>query len=214
MRSPSSLSDLLAGQQRESPDSVRLYDCLIARLRALGVGATAPQVGEPFPLFTLPDALGHYESLGNLLSARPLVLSFVRGSWCPYCVHELNAWSQSLPALHRAGGHLSVITPEIGGRAALVASLLGAQTSVFSDVDQGVALNTGLAFFIGNDVLTAYHDAGLDLREIYGSNSGFLPVPATFVIDRAGFTRYAFVDPDFRVRAEPADVIDCVASLA
>ena len=38
-------------------------------------------------------------------------------------------------------------------------------------------------------------------------DGGFIPLPATYVVDRAGIVRYAFVDIDFTRRAEPAAVV-------
>ena len=75
------------------------------------------------------------------------------------------------------------------------------------DVDHGLALSLGLAFFGGEPMLDFYRKAGLDMNAIYGSNSGFLPVPATYVIGQDGTVLYAFVDVDFRIRAEPAEVL-------
>jgi len=141
------------------------------------------------------------------------VLSFNRGGWCPYCSHELRAWCEHTPALRAAGAGLTVVTPEVGGRAALLAHLVGPDADLLCDVDHGVALASGLAFYMGSDLLSSYAEWGLDLADTYGSASGFLPVPATFVIDAGGIVRFAHVDPDFRVRAEPEEVIEVVASL-
>jgi peroxiredoxin len=76
-----------------------------------------------------------------------------------------------------------------------------------------VALELGLAFHIGPKVLAAYRGLGIDLNELYGAAAGLLPVPATFVVRSDGTIDYAFVDPDFRLRAEPENVVRIVASL-
>ena len=183
-----------------------------------GCGASARvrhprRVGEDFPAFSLPDAGGHYRSLDSLIADGPLVLSFNRGGWCPYCTIELRAWGEALPQLAEAGGHFVAITPEVGGRAAVLGSLLHGDAEILCDVDHGVALASGLAFYIGEPLLKRYASAGFDLGELYGTRSGFLPIPATYVIDAAGTVRYAFADPDFRLRAEPAEVIEAVRAL-
>ncbi|HTI31055.1 MAG TPA: peroxiredoxin-like family protein [Sphingomonas sp.] len=190
-----------------------LYDEFVEGLRRIGAGAASPAVGEEFPAFALPNAAGHYRSLDALLADGPLVLSFNRGGWCPYCATELRAWSDRLPELQDAGGHFAAITPEVGGRAALLGQLLHGDAEMLCDVDHGLALTAGLAFYIGEPLMRRYERSGLDLKDLYGSSSGFLPIPATYVIDQAGTVRYAFADPDFRIRAEPMEVIAAVRSL-
>ena len=92
------------------------------------------------------------------------------------------------------------------GRLANVARLTP-HAIVLCDVDHGVALAAGLACHLSAELNDLYLKAGLDLATIYGSGGGFLPIPATFVIDRDRMIRYAFVDPDFRYRANPPDVV-------
>ena len=206
------LAVLLDRARHRDPEWRALYDDFVAMLRRAGVGAQAPVVGDIFPGFALPDAAGHYRSLDGLLREGPLVLSFNRGGWCPYCAHELRQWSEALPALAAAGGHFAAVTPEVGGRAALMGRLLGLapDADLLCDVDGGVALASGLAFYLGEHLQRRYRERGIDLAALYGSASGFLPVPATYVVDPGGVVRFAFADPDFRVRAEPATVIEAV----
>jgi len=207
------LAEALAAAQDAAGEWTPVYDDFVEGLRGHGVGKNAPRVGEPFPAFSLPDAVGQYRSLDGLVADGPVVLSFNRGGWCPYCTHELRAWNELLPDLSAAGAQFAAITPEVGGRAALMSRLLDGDAELLCDVDHGLALAAGLAFYVGAPLLRQYREWGLDLASIYGNDSGFLPVPATFVVDREGIVTYAFVDPDFRIRAEPADVLDAVRSL-
>ena len=191
-----------------------IYDSFVDNLHSNGVGRTAPVVGQALPDFALPNARGVYVQSQALIAKGPLVLSFNRGGWCPYCRTELGAWAEAMPDLHRLGGTFVSVTPEVGGRAAAMRDALGLDAEVLCDVDHGVALQLGLAFHLGGELRERYLACGLDLSEAYGSASWFLPVPATFVIDRDGIVRFAFIDPDFRNRAEPADVLAQVASLS
>lgn len=206
----------LLGATRDGNSEWRaLYDEFVGTLRRTGVAANAPRPGDVFPSFALPDAAGRYRSLDALLASGPVVLSFNRGGWCPYCAHELRAWNEALPELTDAGGRFVAITPEVGGRAALMGRLLdlSPDAELLCDVDLGVALACGLAFRMGEPMLRRYRDHGLDLAELYGSASGFMPVPATYVLDEGGVVRFAFADPDFRVRADPAAAIAIVRAL-
>lgn len=188
-------------------------NALVATLRSLGVADDTPGIGERFPDFALPDAWGRLRRLDRMLAAGPLVLSFNRGGWCQCCVQSLRQWGHHQHDLRDAGARLAVITPEIGGRASMLEGLVGHDAEMLCDVDLGVALSAGLAFYMGAPMQAFYREAGLDLGEIYGSASGFLPLAATYVLDQEGIVRFAHVDPDFRIRAEPADVLPVVRAL-
>ena len=196
------------------PEMQPIYDGFVARLAQLGVGQSAPKVGEPFPEFSLPNTRGVYRTLKEVQQGQPLVISFNRGGWCPHCVHELTVWGSTIEALQSAGARLLVVTGELGDGAAALRSLAGGQAAeILCDVDHGLALACGLAFRLADDIRQKYVDAGIDLKAAYGTDSGFLPIPATFILDGEGMVRYALVDPDFRNRAWPPDVVALLGQL-
>jgi peroxiredoxin len=213
MMTTPSLSEKLDYLRGASPKWCERYDEFVARLRALEVGARAPRVGDRFPEIALPDYRGRYRTLAGLLAGGPLVISFNRGGWCPYCVSELESWRAALPGLEDAGGKLAIVTAELGGRSQALGDIVGPDAVTLCDVDHGLALELGLAFHVGPTLIAAYRESGIDLNELYGGAAGLLPVPATFVVRVDGIIEYAFVDPDFRLRAEPEDVVRIVASL-
>jgi peroxiredoxin len=196
-----------------APEWQPVYDDFVGSLRTRGVGRTAPAVGSRFPRFALPDFKGQYCDIGDLIADGPLVVSFNRGRWCPYCVQELESWGVAANELRHVQGRFAAITAEVDGQAEAIAAMLGQEAAVLCDIDHGVALELGLAFHCDTDLQRRYVESGLDLASIYGTTSGFLPVPATFVIDREGIVRFTFADPDFRLRAEPETVIRVVAEL-
>lgn len=203
----------IAACAEATPNWTPIYDAFVARLAEAGVGASAPHVGDFFPEFALPDVRGRYRSLESLIQQGPVVLSFNRGGWCPFCRTELTAWGDHAEALARAGGRFVSISGETGGRAGRLKELVGAEAEVLVDVDHGLALEVGLAFRCDKDLQRRYLSCGLDLADVYGNGSWFLPVPATFVVDRDLAVRFAFANPDFRVRASPAEVIAVVDGL-
>lgn len=213
MESITPLADALAGCREGDASWEEVYDSFVGGLNKVGVGRNAPGVGDRLPDFALPDARGVYVHSRTLVDAGPLVLSFNRGGWCPYCRAELGAWADAMPDLRRLGGAFVSITPEVGGRAAAMREALGLDAEVLCDIDHGVALELGLAFHLGGQLRQSYLACGLDLAAAYGSPSWFIPIPATFVVDREGIVRFAFVDPDFRRRAEPADVLAAISAL-
>jgi peroxiredoxin len=197
-----------------APEWQELYDGFTSRLNSLAVGKQAPRVGSVFPAVALPNHRGQYRSIEQLHDDGPLVISFNRGSWCPYCMHELESWRDNLSALQSAGGKLVIIAGEVSGRGDALADMFSDEVEILCDVEHGAALGLGLAFHAGDELLRRYLECGLDLSDIYGTQSGILPIPATFVIDRDGIVRFAFVEPDFRIRAEPTDVIAVVKALS
>lgn len=190
-----------------------IYDHFVARLTALEAGHSAPRAGTRFPDLRLPDHRGQYQSLETLRGESPLIVSFVRGSWCPYCQGELAQWRDQMPALSAAGGRLVVVVGEIAGGADRIHAMFDGGATVLCDVDHGAALDLGLAYHAGADLLQRYLDAGLNLADIYGTSSGILPIPATYLLDRGGMVAQAFVDPDFRVRAAPEAMVTALTQL-
>ena len=191
-----------------------LYDGFVAGLRTAGAGTQAPQRGALFPSFGLPDSRGRHIALAELLGPGPIVLSFMRGGWCPYCRAELTAWSDAIPRLAAAGGRFVAVSSEIGGRAETTRCELAPAATMLCDVDHGLATALGLSVVVNSEVDASYRLHGLDLAQIYGDAGRVLPIPATYVIDPAGCVRYAFVEPDFRRRADPAVVIAVVEAVA
>lgn len=188
-------------------------NALVAQLRARKVGSNAPRLNQPFPDFTLPDTQGRHVSLADLIVSGPIVLSFLRGRWCPYCAQELTDWHDAMPRLEAQGGRFIAVSAETGGLADSFRHEIAPGAQMLCDVDHGLAMLLGLAFPIGDDLHQKYVDAGLDLAAIFGNSGRILPITATYVIDGSGIVRYAFADPDFRVRADPAVVIGVVAAL-
>ena len=191
-----------------------LYDGFVAGLRRQGAGTEAPRRGAQFPAFVLPDSHGRHVALSELIGPGPIVLSFMRGGWCPYCRAELTAWADAIPRLAAVGGRFIAVSSEIGGRAETTRCELAPEAAMLCDVDHGLATALGLTVVLSPDVHQSYRMHGLDLAEIYGDAGRLLPIPATYVIDADGVVRYAFIDPDFRRRADPAVVIAVVEAVA
>ncbi|WP_017669358.1 redoxin domain-containing protein [Sandarakinorhabdus sp. AAP62] len=187
------------------------YDGLVAKLAALGAGRRAPQVGQHFPGFALPDAAGRFHTLAELLApGTPLVISFHRGLWCPWCRVESAAWGDAAEALAAAGSRLITISAELAGQGTALATRAGGLGLV--DVDLGLCLALGLVISIPAELAATYREGGDDLAALFGGSGRLLPIPATYLLDGGGVVRFAFVDPDFRRRAEPAAVIAALGS--
>ncbi len=190
------------------------YNAMVADLRASGAGESVPGAGDRMLDFGLPDSEGRWTTLSELLSTGPLVLSFQRGGWCPYCRAEMAAWRRALPSLAAAGASLAIVTPETGGRAAALGEQVGPDCRILCDVDHGVAMTLGLTVPLPFEISSRYRAGGLDLDRLTGGAGSFVPIPATFAIAADGRILFQHADPDFRIRAEPDDVVAAIAAEA
>jgi peroxiredoxin len=181
-----------------------------AAIREIEASGTAPglSVGDKAPDFTLPDQLGRRVSLEERLETGPVVLVFYRGEWCPLCDVHLRALQRALPEFNAKGASVLAISPQAPDRALSVAAKAGLAFEVLSDARQEVIRAYKLQFTTPADLQDLIVNAfQTDLRVHTADESWRLPVPATFVIDRAAVIRAAHVSADFRTRMEPAAII-------
>jgi peroxiredoxin len=192
----------------------KAYNHLVGWLRETGVSSHALKVGDTAPDFLLPDADGRLHSSEQLRRNGPLVLSFFRGGWCPFCTAELCALQAAKDEFERLGATLAVVTPETRHFPRQLKQSLGLDLKVLSDVDYGVAVSYGVLFRVPEETKAHYSGLGFDFGARHGSPVWMLPIPATYVIDTEGRIRSAFVEPDFTIREEPAQILACLRRAA
>ena len=189
------------------PDVLKAVQAVIADIVSGEAGRGAPPVGAAAPPFSLPDARGGQLSLQQQLERGPVVLTFYRGAWCPYCDLMLRAYQEILPQIHATGASLVAISPQTPDESLTTAEKKNLAFPVLSDAGNTVARQYGLVFEVPA-ALDAIHTAfGIDLARSNGNISNELPVPGTFIIDRDGRVAFVFVDADYRVRLEPAELL-------
>jgi len=186
------------------------YEDMVAELSRNGFMSQVLPQGAAFPDFMLPSAEGKLVALASALARGPVIVSFFRGEWCPFCRLMLAALTESLPEIEAAGATLLALTPETGGLALTMKEFHGARFEVLSDVDCGVGLAAGVVFRIPKLYRARMRP---DFAERHGNAGWFLPVPATFVLSPDGAVAWRFAEVDFSRRAEPADIIEAVRSL-
>lgn len=208
------LSEKLAEiRARARPQSVSIYDALVKKLIDSGAMDGALKEGGTFPDFQLASADGHLVRRADMLARGPAVVSFYRGAWCPYCSAELNALAEIAPQVLAAGANLVAITPEAGGRALRTKFDRELDFEILCDLDNVLAAECGLVFPVPDDVRKAYVENKLDLSLIYGNDGWMLPTPATYVVRQDGVIAKAYVNPDFRYRLEPGEILTALAAL-
>ena len=201
------LADVKTAIRKSSGDAViDKQQALIATLRQLGIGRDAVTGGESAPDFVLPDQVGAEVRLQDLLKLGSVVLSFFRGAWCPFCETELKALHMALPEIEARDAKLVAVSPQLVEKSMTMAERLLLDYSILSDLGNEVAKEYGLAFEIPEE-FREFHDGMTNLEEYNRDLSYLLPIPATYVIDRTGVVRYAYIDLDYTQRAEPSEVI-------
>jgi len=203
--------DLAARWQRmaeSSPEIRDAYEALVRDLAAGGMADRSLRAGDPLPDFELPNVEGRLVAARELLRRGPLVLSFFRGGWCPYCTLELKALQKALPEIAAMGAGLAAVTPDTGSAFALAKRTNALSYEVLSDVDNGLGLSLGIIFRVPDRIRDLYLRLGIDLGARHGGGAHwFLPLPATYVVDQAGIIRHAELNPDFRQRMEPSSIL-------
>jgi peroxiredoxin len=169
--------------------------------------ATAINVGQPFPDFSLSDATGQQVSLKELLAKGPLFISFYRGGWCPYCNLALNALQDSLSAIKARGVTLVAISPELPDQSLTMQEKDELQFPILSDVENNLARKLGIVFQQPDTLRPILEANGVDLQARNGDDSYEVPFPASYLVDSKGMIRYAFLDPDYTRRLEPSTAL-------
>ncbi len=214
-----SFQDELAGIKRMSVEKrgaevIAAYERGVDELRAQGIAGRALAVGQPMPAFALPNAHGATVRSDETLGRGPLVVTFYRGGWCPYCNLELRAYQAQAERLKAASATVVAISPEVPDETAKTAQVNALAFDVLSDAGNAVARSFGLVFRLSDELVEIYRRNGNDLEKRNGDGSWELPVPGTFVVDRNGVVALADVDPDYTRRLDPAQVLAAVERLA
>lgn len=172
-----------------------------------GQADCALKAGDTAPEFTLEDADGNSVNSLALLARGPLIATFYRGVWCPYCNYDLQALEEIRQDIEERGASLVAISPQTptNSRKSQRDNKLG--FPILSDAGTAVAAAFGLRFALPDDLIEVYRQFGNDLSKINGDPAWLLPMPARYVIGTDGLIAYAEVNPDYTRRPDPSDLL-------
>ncbi|HTK32196.1 MAG TPA: peroxiredoxin-like family protein [Candidatus Saccharimonadaceae bacterium] len=208
------IAELVAGLARQAPpELIATIGAELRKLTESGIASRAMSAGNRAPAFTLPDARGGRTSLGSLLARGPVVTTFYRGSWCPFCDLQLRSYQNALAEIHGFGAELVAISPQTPDFA--LADIAAKQLTfpVLTDAGNHVARQYGLVFSLSEPLREVQEALGSALPKFNGDDSWELPMPGTFVLDREGVVRLAHVDPDYMKRLEPKAILDALRGM-
>ena len=200
--------DVFADATRKlHPATAAIVDRLVARLKQHKAGEDAPKPGDLMPPFVLPDETGRLVTLKDLLAQGPVVVTFHRGHWCPYCRISVSTLVKAQPRIEATGARLVAIIPDRERFAAEMREDCNVSFPILSDMDNGYAMSLNLAIWVGAELQEFMTKIGRMLPQYQGNDSWTLPIPATFVVGKDGRVKARFVDPDYRKRMTLEEVI-------
>ncbi len=206
-------SDLIKSGKIPEPLVTRLV-AGIKELVASGKSDRALKAGDISPSFTLPDESGRSISSVKLLAHGPLVISFYRGVWCPYCNIELQALEEARADIEARGATLVAVSMQnaANSRRSVRENKLG--FPVLIDAGGKVSEKFGLRYALTPETIELYRTLGNDLEAINGESSWSLPMPGRYVVGQDGVIAFAEVNPDYTHRPEPSDLLPVLDQLA
>jgi peroxiredoxin len=185
-----------------------------ADLIASGAARRAKKAGDVAPAFSLKDPHGNVVSSADLLRRGPLVLSFYRGVWCPYCNMELQALEAAKPAFDKHGASLVAISPQTAPNSRKSVRQNKLSFPILSDAKGQVGAAFGIRFNLPDYLVELYTTLKNDLPTFNDDPSWTLPMPARYVIGQDGVILYSEVNPDYTRRPEPEDMIPVLQQAA
>ena len=197
-----------------APEQSELLAKAARELALSGITERVLKAGAQAPDFTLPNAVGRPLSLETALASGPVVVTFYRGIWCPYCSLQLRAYQKILPEILRLGGSLLAVSPQSPDKsqATLLKNFL--QYEVLSDLGNVLSRQFGLVYQVPEWVRSLYLSFGSNLPDFNGDSSWELPIPGTFVIGRQRRILLGYADSDPRNRLEPAAILEALQVVA
>ena len=162
----------------------------------LPVGATVPKV-------TLQTFDGKAFDLGASIKAKPTVLIFYRGGWCPFCNAQLSQLQKINGDLARLGYQILAISPDKPTELAKTLAKDAIGYTLLSDSEAKLIRGMGLAFRVDDPTIEKYQGYGIDLEKSSGEKHHILPVPGVFVLDQSGTIQFSYINPNYQVRLNP-----------
>lgn len=190
-----------------------VHERVVEQLKASGLAGKALAVGTKAPGFELCDENGKPVSSSELLSKGRVVLCFIRGRWCPFCVGQMEAMNRVVAQMAEAGASLVGISPQTVQHSFFMHDQHKLRFPLLSDAGNRVAREFGLVYRVPEEQQSVYRRVFVNLPFVNGDESWELPVPATYILDRDGTVLFASANEDYTDRPEPAEIVRRLSAL-
>jgi peroxiredoxin len=189
------------------PETQAIHAQAVAELKQRRLAANALPVGAEAPAFELLDQNGKSVASTDLLSRGCLVLCFIRGRWCPFCVGQVEAMNLIVPQIEAAGASLVAVSPQTVKQSFFMHDQHKLHFPLLSDAGNHLARAFRLTYRVPELQEAVYRRAFVNLPLANGDESWELPIPALFILGRDGGVIYASANEDYTERPEPADIL-------
>ncbi len=194
-------------------DVLKLLFSKIEELVNSGIAERTLNEGDEIPQINLPNAVGKTINVNSMLKDGPVVISFYRGAWCPYCNLELNALQKALPEIKSLDAQLIAISPNTPDNSISSIEKHGLEFEVLTDAGNKIAKEFRLVFNLAEELRPIYQQFNFDVPKYNGDESWELPIPATYIVNTDGKIVHAFVNADYTKRMEPTEIISKLKEL-
>ena len=195
------------------PEIQAIHQRVVDELKASDIAHRTLQPGSKAPQFELSDHNGNPVRSADLITNGTLVICFIRGRWCPFCVGQLEAMNAIYPEMQKSGATLVAISPQTVHQSSLMADQHKLRFSLLNDAGNRVAERFGLRYRVPEYQQEIYRRVFINLPFVNGDDSWTLPIPATYILDRDHNIRYSAADPDYTSRPEPAGILQFLAQI-
>ncbi|MBY0113370.1 MAG: AhpC/TSA family protein [Phycisphaerales bacterium] len=186
-------------------------------IASTGVLDRAKKVGDKAPDFKLPDAQGGEFDLKEARAKGPVIVTWFRGEWCPFCNKQLVGMQERLKDLEAAGATVVAISPQTMEHTEATVTKDSVTFHMLSDEGFKVGEAYGVRYEMPPAMKEQLKKYNLDLTKYNGGTPGQdgdeLPLTATYIIDQEGTIKYAFLDPDYTKRASPDDLLKVLGDM-
>lgn len=193
-------------ESKATDEKKKAYEQGVEEVGESAAMKTALKEGDDAFMFELPSASGSNVKLEELLKDGPVVVIWYRGGWCPYCNIQLREMQSYLPQIKELGANLVAISPEMPDSSLSTKEKDQITYHVLSDAGNKVGKKFGIVYTLP-EVVQKQFEGRLDVDAYNGDNKKELPLAVTYIINKDGKITYAFIDKDYKKRAEPEEII-------
>ena len=184
-------------------------------LKASGIQLKVLKVGDQMPEFSLKNQDGTEITLTECLLKGPLVLTFYRGFWCPYCNEDLAHLNHYVDEIRSLGAELVAISPELADYSKKIRATKKLTFDILHDPSNEIAARVGLKWYMVDPLKSLYRDKfNINFDVYHGDNEWSLPMPARILVGQDGIIKYIEFNPDYRKRPDPDEVVEALKKLA
>ena len=194
-------------------DVLKLLFSKIEELVNSGIAERTLNEGDEIPQINLPNAVGKTINVNSMLKDGPVVISFYRGAWCPYCNLELKALQNALPEIKSLDAQLIAISPNTPDNSISSIEKHELEFEVLTDAGNKIAKEFRLVFNLAEELRPIFKQFNFDVPKYNGDESWELPIPATYIVNTDGKIVHAFVNADYTKRMEPTEIISKLKEL-